>query len=93
MLKSMGMVRKIDDMGRIVIPMGLRKNLGMDPGDAFEIYTDEDAIVLKKYVPADIFTGDMENLIEYKGKKISVNTIKELARIAGLKVTADKPHR
>lgn len=87
MLKSMGMVRKIDDMGRLVIPKGLRKGFDIEAGDAFEIYTDEDTIVLKKYNPADIFTGDMENLVEYKGKKVSVNSIKELARIAGLKIS------
>lgn len=87
MLKSLGMVRKIDEMGRIVIPKELRKNLGMESGDAFEIYTDEDSIVLKPYIPADIFTGEMENLVEYNGKKVSVNTIKELARRAGLKIS------
>ncbi len=87
MLKSMGMVRKIDDMGRLVIPKGLREGFDINAGDAFEIYTDEDTIVLKKYNPADIFTGDMENLVEYKGKKVSVNSIKELARIAGLKIS------
>lgn len=87
MLKSVGIVRKIDDMGRLVIPKGLRKSLGMEQGDAFEIYTDEDSIILKKYNPADIFTGEMENLVEYNGKKVSVNSIKELARIAGLKIS------
>ncbi len=87
MLKSVGIVRGIDDVGRLVIPMGLRKSLGIEPGDSFEIYTDDDSIVLKKYNPADIFTGDMEDLIDYQGKKVSKNTIKELARIAGFKIT------
>lgn len=87
MLKSTGIVRKIDDMGRLVIPKGLREGLDIDAGDGFEIYTDEDTIVLKKHTPADIFTGDMENLVEYKGKKVSVSSIKELARIAGLKIS------
>ncbi len=86
MLKSLGIVRKIDDMGRLVIPMELRKSFGVEPGDAFEIYTDEDSIVLKKYAPADIFTGEMDNLVEYNGKRVSVNTIRELARRAGLKI-------
>lgn len=86
MLKSVGIVRGVDDVGRLVIPKGLRKSLDIKPGDVFEIYTDDDSIVLKKYNPADIFTGEMDDLVEYKGKKVSVNTIKELARIAGLKV-------
>ena len=55
-------------------------------GDSLEIFTNNDMIVLKKYTPADIFTGEMDNLVEYRGKKVSVNTIKELARIAGLSV-------
>jgi transcriptional pleiotropic regulator of transition state genes len=85
-MKSMGIVRKIDDLGRIVIPRELRKSMNIAERDAMEIYTDGDCIVLKKYSPADIFTGEMDDLVEYKGKKVSVNTIKELARIAGIKL-------
>lgn len=90
MLKPTGIMRKIDDLGRVVLPKELRKYMDIQEGDSLEIYTDEDAIVLKKYQPADIFTGDMSDLIEYKGKKVSINTIKELARIAGFTVTEKK---
>lgn len=90
MLKPTGVTRKIDDLGRVVLPKELRKTMDINEGDSLEIYTDEDAIVLKKYLPADIFTGDMEDLIEYKGKKVSINTIKELARIAGYTITQKK---
>ena len=86
MLKSTGIVRRIDDLGRIVIPRELRKSMGICDKDALEIYTNDDTIVLKKYEPSDIFTGEMEDLIEYRGKRVSVNTIKELARIAGLNI-------
>jgi transcriptional pleiotropic regulator of transition state genes len=86
MLKSTGIVRKIDDLGRIVIPRELRKSMGINDKDPLEIYTNDDTIVLKKYTPADIFTGEMDNLIEYRGKKVSIDTIRELARIAGLEV-------
>ena len=86
-VKSTGIVRKIDSLGRMVLPSELRAQFGLSVGDSVEIFTNGDMIVLKKYAPADIFTGEMENLIEYRGKKVSVDTIKELARIAGLKVT------
>ena len=85
-MKSTGIVRKIDSLGRMVLPSELRSNFNLKEGDALEIFTSNDMIVLKKYAPADIFTGEMDNLIEYKGKKVSVNTIKELARIAGIKI-------
>ena len=89
-MKSTGIVRKIDSLGRMVLPSELRANFNLKEGDALEIFTSNDMIVLKKYTPADIFTGEMDNLIEYKGKKVSVNTIKELARIAGLKINDNK---
>lgn len=86
-MKSTGIVRKIDALGRMVLPSELRANFNLKDGDALEIFTSNDMIVLKKYAPADIFTGEMDNLVEYKGKKVSINTIKELARIAGLTVS------
>ena len=89
-MKSTGIVRKIDALGRMVLPSELRAIFNLKEGDALEIFTSNDMIVLKKYTPADIFTGEMDNLIEYKGKKVSVNTIKELARIAGLKINDNK---
>lgn len=85
-MKSTGVVRKVDDLGRIVIPVEIRRNLGINIKDALEIFVDNEKIVLRKYVPADsdIFTGETEDLIEYKGKKVSIETIKELAEIACL---------
>lgn len=85
-MKSTGIVRKIGSLGRMVLPSELRANFNLKEGDSLEIFTNNDMIVLKKYVPADIFTGEMDNLVEYRGKKVSVSTIKELARIAGLSV-------
>lgn len=82
-MKSTGIVRKVDELGRIVLPIELRKTLSINERDALEIFTNNDTIVLKKYIPADVFTGDMEDLVEYKGLKVSLNSIRELARIAG----------
>jgi transcriptional pleiotropic regulator of transition state genes len=86
-MKSTGIVRKLDELGRITLPIELRRNLDVNERDPLEIFVDDDKIILKKYDPSDIFTGDMEDLVEYKGKKVSKNSIKELARLAGFTIT------
>jgi transcriptional pleiotropic regulator of transition state genes len=83
-MKSTGIVRKVDELGRIVLPIELRKVLHIEVRDALEIFVDEGKIILKKYEPADIFTGSMEDLIEYKGKKVSRQSIVEMAGQIGL---------
>lgn len=85
-MKSTGIVRKVDELGRIVLPIELRRNLDIQEKDALEIFIESEKIILKKYQPADVFTGSMEDLIDYKGKKISKDTILELARIADLDI-------
>lgn len=82
--KSTGIVRKLDELGRVTLPIELRRNMGIDERDPIEIYTEDDKIILKKYEPCDIFTGSTENLIDYKGKKVSTTSIKEMAQLAGL---------
>ncbi len=89
-MKSTGIVRKVDELGRIVLPVELRKSLGINIKDPLEIFTSNDRIVLKKYEPADIFTGEMRDLIEYKRKKVSKNSIKEMAELAGFKLSNAK---
>lgn len=86
-MKCTGVVRKFDELGRITLPIELRRNLGVGDKDPLEIFVDEDTILLKKYNPADIFTGEMDDLIEYKGKKISRASILRLAEIAGLNIS------
>ena len=88
-MKATGIVRQIDDLGRIVIPKEIRTTYDIKPEDFLEIFTEDDIIILRKYQPSDIFTGDMEDLIEYKGKKVSKSSIVELAKLAGLKVSED----
>lgn len=83
-MKETGIVRNLDNLGRVTLPIELRRNLNLDIKDPVEIYVDEDRIVLKKYEPSDIFTGEKDDLIEYQGKMISRKTIKELVKLAGL---------
>ena len=86
-MKSTGIVRKVDELGRVVLPIELRRSLNIDVKDSLEIFVDNEKIVLKKYEPADIFTGSMDNLIDFNGKKVSVASIVEMAKIAGLKIS------
>lgn len=86
-MKSTGIVRKVDELGRVVLPIELRRSLNIDVKDSLEIFVDEEKIVLKKYEPADIFTGSMDNLIDFNGKKVSIASIVEMAKIAGLKIS------
>jgi len=83
-MKSTGIVRKVDELGRIVLPIELRKTFGISEKDSLEIFTEGDKIILQKYQPADIFTGEMDNLVEYMGKKVSVSSIKTLCKIASI---------
>ncbi|NPV43773.1 Transition state regulatory protein AbrB [Koleobacter methoxysyntrophicus] len=79
-MKSTGIVRKVDELGRVVIPIELRRTLGIAEKDALEIYVDADKIILKKYQPACIFCGTAENMTSFMGKNICGNCIEELKK-------------
>jgi len=83
MMKSTGVVRKVDELGRIVIPIELRRTMGIEEKDALEIYVDNDKIILKKYEPACIFCGNAEEVSNYKGKNICRNCLTEIAKQVG----------
>jgi len=89
-MKFTGIVRRVDELGRVVLPIELRRSLCINERDPLEIFVDDDTIVLKKYLPADVFTGEMDDLVEYKGFKVSHNSIRELARIAGFKLEKEQ---
>ena len=69
-MKSTGVVRKVDELGRIVLPIELRRHFDIAEKDPLEIYVDEESIILKKYVPACIFCGNAKDVITFKGKKV-----------------------
>ena len=83
-MKGTGIVRRLDELGRITLPIELRRTLDVGERDPLEIFVDEGKIVLQKYEPADIFTGSKDNLVEYHNKKISKDSIIELAKLAGI---------
>ena len=77
-MKSTGMTRHLDELGRIVLPKELRRNLHMEPKDEVEIFTEEDRIVLKKYVPTCIFCSQGESVTEFMGKRVCRACIEKL---------------
>ena len=85
-MKETGIVRKLDELGRITLPIELRRTLHLAERDSLEISTKDDKIILKKYESVDIFTGEKEDLIEYHGKKVSKKSIIEMAGLACLEI-------
>jgi transcriptional pleiotropic regulator of transition state genes len=83
MMKSTGVVRKVDELGRIVIPIELRRTMGIEEKDALEIYVDNEKIILRKYEPACIFCGNAEEVLNYKGKNICRSCLTELGKQVG----------
>lgn len=77
-MKSTGIVRKIDNLGRITLPIELRRNLDVDCGDPLEIFTDSNAIVLKKYELNCVFCGSTRKLTQHKGKNVCESCKREL---------------
>ncbi|MCD7855193.1 MAG: AbrB/MazE/SpoVT family DNA-binding domain-containing protein [Clostridiales bacterium] len=85
-MKPTGIVRDIDELGRIVLPKELRKQFGLAAKTPMEIFTSEDTIILRKYEPGDIFTGEMNDLVDFQGKKVSKSNIIKLCEAAGIKI-------
>lgn len=77
-MKSTGIVRRVDELGRVVIPIELRRTLDIAEKDALEIYVDGEHIILKKYEPACIFCGQAKDVIQYKGKNICSKCLEEI---------------
>ena len=77
-MKSTGIVRKVDELGRIVLPIELRRTLDIAERDSLEIYVDGASIVLKKYQPCCIFCDDAKDVVVFKGKNVCQNCIKEM---------------
>lgn len=77
-MKSTGIVRKVDELGRIVLPIELRRTLDIAEKDSLEIYVDSASIVLKKYQPACIFCDDARDVTNFKGKNVCTKCLKEL---------------
>ena len=69
-MKSTGVVRRVDELGRIVLPIEIRKVLDIKQHDAVEIFTDEDKIILQKYQPACVFCNNIEDIVYFQNKRV-----------------------
>lgn len=77
-MKATGIVRKVDELGRVVLPIELRRTLDIEIKDSLEIYVENDGIVLRKYQPACVFCGSSTDIQDFKGKNICKECVKEL---------------
>ena len=80
-MKSTGIVRNIDELGRVVVPKELRKKLGIENTDPVEIYADGDKIVLMRYTPVCHFCGSDCDVLEFKGKTVCSACVKALSEL------------
>lgn len=77
-MKSTGMVRKVDELGRLVLPSEIRQTMDIQPRDSMEIFTDEDRIILQKYQPACIFCSNADNITIFQGRRVCLACIEKL---------------
>jgi len=81
-MKSTGIVRNVDELGRVVIPIEIRKQLKIAEKDPIEIYVDGSNIILKKHEPNCIFCGNSKKLKDYKGKLICDKCSNQIAELS-----------
>ncbi len=80
-MKATGIVRKVDELGRIVLPIELRRTLDIEIKDPIEIFVDEDYILLKKYEPACVFCGNAKDIVSVNGKNVCRNCIEDMKKL------------
>lgn len=69
-MKSLGIIRKVDALGRIVIPSELRRKFRININDELEIYTEGESIILKKYEPSCVFCGEDKDVFQFCGQNV-----------------------
>ena len=78
-MKSTGIIRKVDDLGRIVLPIEMRRMLDIAERDELEIFVESNQIILQKYEPACIFCGSTHNLTSYKNKNVCKSCVGKMS--------------
>ena len=79
-MKSTGIVRKVDELGRIVLPIEMRRTLDIAEKDTLEVYVEGDSIILRKYQDACVFCDSVRDLFSYKGRCVCQDCIAMLSR-------------
>lgn len=80
-MKSTGMIRQLDALGRIVLPIELRRTLDIGPKDMLEIFVEGTSVILRKYEPDCMFCGSSRDLVHYKDKMICARCLKEIKQL------------
>ncbi len=80
-MKSTGIIRKVDELGRVVIPIELRNQFHIAEKDPIEIFVDGSTIILKKYEKSCLFCGNTKKLTTYKDKLICTKCLKQLKKL------------
>ena len=80
-MKATGIVRKVDELGRIVLPIELRRTMGIEIKDPVEIFVDKEYIMLKKYEPSCVFCGSSDDIQKVHGKNVCAKCIKDLQKL------------
>ena len=80
-MKATGIVRPVDALGRVVIPIELRRTLGIKTDDSLEIFVDDQYIMLKKYAPACIFCGSNDDIVRVRGKNVCTKCLEEMKKL------------
>lgn len=80
-MKATGIVRKVDELGRIVLPIELRRTLNIEIKDPVEIFVEGDFILLKKYEPACVFCGNAKDVETFNGKNVCKNCLDEIKKL------------
>ena len=78
-MKATGIIRKLDDLGRIVLPIEFRRTLDIAERDEIEIFMENDRIILQKFEPACIFCASSRGLISYKGKNVCQSCVQKMS--------------
>ena len=81
-MKSTGIVRKVDELGRVVIPIEIRNQLNISERDPIEIYVDNSLIILKKYEESCVFCGNTENLMSYQDKLVCKKCAQKISNLS-----------
>ena len=80
LMKSTGIIRKVDELGRIVLPIELRRTLDIAERDELEIYMEGDRIILQKFEPSCIFCSSARDLVSYRGKNICQECVRNMGK-------------
>ena len=80
-MKSTGVIRRVDELGRVVIPKEIRNGLEIEEKDPLEIYVEGEKIILKKHTTSCIFCNSNKNLNDYKDKVVCLNCMSEIAKL------------